>query len=122
VERFSLVRENRALIRRLEASNRLLRSVQEMGTSLSGETYLDRLLTRLVAAAKELSGAEAGRAMLFRRTHDLQGLTIEIAAGDGATPSGAPPGIAVRDGPARNPRRRGSVGHPRYSTVATRCH
>jgi putative nucleotidyltransferase with HDIG domain len=83
VERFTLVRENRALIRRLEASNRLLRSLQEMGTSLSGEAYLDRLLTRLVAAAKELSGAEAGRAMLFRSTHDLEGLTIEIAAGDG---------------------------------------
>jgi putative nucleotidyltransferase with HDIG domain len=83
VERFQLVRENRSLIQRLEASNRLLRSLQEIGTSLTGEAYLDRLLARMVAAAKELSGAERGRAMLFRRTHDSEGLFIETAVGDG---------------------------------------
>ena len=64
-ERTRLLRENRALLERLAESNRLLRALSDISAELMGEAYLDRILARLVAAAKELTGASAGRALLF---------------------------------------------------------
>jgi len=84
VERFKLIRHNHELVQRLADSNHLLKALQDIGTSLSGETHLDQLLSRLVAAAKQLCGAETGRVLLFRRSHDSEYLVIETAVGDGA--------------------------------------
>jgi putative nucleotidyltransferase with HDIG domain len=84
VERWRLIRRNQELMRRLEDRNHLLKTLQEMGTSLSGEAHLDRVLARLVSAAKSLSGAESGRIMLFRRSHDSEHVVVETAVGDGA--------------------------------------
>jgi putative nucleotidyltransferase with HDIG domain len=84
LDRFRLIRHNQELIQQLADSNHLLRALQEIGTSLSGEFYLDRILERLVAATKQLCGAECGRAMLFRRTNDSEGLLVETAVGDGS--------------------------------------
>ena len=83
VEKWRLSRENRALVDRLQESNRLLKALQEVSTSLASESYLDRLLSRLVKAAKELCRADAGRAMLFRKSHSDDALIIEVAVGDG---------------------------------------
>ncbi|MFI5184698.1 MAG: HD domain-containing phosphohydrolase [Vicinamibacteria bacterium] len=84
VDRWRLLRDNQDLGQQLADSTHLLRVLQEIGTSLSGEAHLDRLLERLVAATRQLCGAEACRAMLFRRTHEAEGLLVETAVGDGA--------------------------------------
>ncbi|HEY5908043.1 MAG TPA: HD domain-containing phosphohydrolase [Vicinamibacteria bacterium] len=78
-----LLRENRALLERLSESNRLLRALAEIGAELTGEAYLDRILARLVAAAKELTGASAGRALLFASSSG-ETVVVEGAAGDEA--------------------------------------
>jgi len=83
VEKWRLSRENRDLVDRLQESNRLLKALHEVCTSLSSESYLDRLLSRLVAAAKELCHADAGRAMLFRKSHSDDAFIIEVSVGDG---------------------------------------
>jgi putative nucleotidyltransferase with HDIG domain len=84
VDRWRLLRANQDLVQQLADSNHLLRALQEIGTSLSGEAHLDRLLERLVAATKQLCGADSCRAMLFRPTSDAAGLLVETAVGDGA--------------------------------------
>ncbi len=81
IARADLLRENRLLLAGLEESNRLLHELQEHSAGLSDEAHLDRLLPRLVAAAKALSGASAGRVLLFQRTQDV--LVIETCVGDG---------------------------------------
>jgi len=78
-----LLRENRALIGRLSESNRLLRALTEISAELLGESYLDRILARLVAAGKELTGASAGRALLFAPSHG-ETVIVEGACGDQA--------------------------------------
>ena len=78
-----LLRENRALMGRLSESNRLLRALTEMSAELVGEAHLDRILSRVVAAGKELTGAAAGRALLFARAHGDK-LVVEGASGDAA--------------------------------------
>lgn len=83
VEKWRLSRENHALVDRLRESNRLLKALHEVSTNLASESYLDRLLSMLVTAAKELCHADAGRAMLFRKTHGDDALIIEVAVGDG---------------------------------------
>jgi putative nucleotidyltransferase with HDIG domain len=80
----ALIRENQDLKQRLADTSHLLMALQELGTSLSGEAHPDRVLARLVAAAKGLCGAEAGRVMLFRPSHDPGHIVIETAVGDGA--------------------------------------
>jgi PleD family two-component response regulator len=84
VAKSRLTRENRELVARLRESNRLLKALQDIGTELAGEAFLDRILRRLVDSARELCGAERGRALLFDRTHGEDVLLIAAAAGDGA--------------------------------------
>lgn len=84
VAKSRLTRENRELVARLQESNRLLKALQDIGTELAGEAFLDRILSRLVDSARELCGAERGRALLFDRTHGEDMLLIAAAVGDGA--------------------------------------
>jgi putative nucleotidyltransferase with HDIG domain len=84
-ERSRLLGENRALVERLQATNRALKTLHEIGTLLTAEPHLDRLLDGLVGAAKAICGAATGRALLFRRGHP-EGLVVEASAGDGAAP------------------------------------
>jgi putative nucleotidyltransferase with HDIG domain len=81
--RTRLVRENRALLDRLSESNRLLRALADISAELLGEAYLDRILARLVTAAKELTCASAGRALLFAPSR-AETLVVEVAVGDEA--------------------------------------
>jgi putative nucleotidyltransferase with HDIG domain len=80
-----LVRRNRALFQQTQESNRLLKGLHDIATELAGEAYLDRVLDKLVVAAKAIGRAACGRAVLFGRTHG-EGLVIEVGAGDGAEP------------------------------------
>jgi putative nucleotidyltransferase with HDIG domain len=121
VDRCRLTRANMDLLQQLADSTHLLRALQEIGTSLSGEAHLDRLLSRLVDATKQLCGAEGARAMLFRRTDDPEAFVVETAVGDG---SAAAQGARLRSGEglATLALDREEVidvlqptGHPRYS-------
>jgi putative nucleotidyltransferase with HDIG domain len=79
-----LVRRNRALFQQTQESNRLLKGLHDIAAELSGEAYLDRVLDKLVSAAKSVCRAAAGRVMLFGHAHgDV--LVIEGSAGDGAS-------------------------------------
>ena len=78
-----LMRENRELLERLTEQNRLMKALQGIAAELAGETYLDRILSRLVHAAKELTGTEAGRVVLLSRTRG-ETLLVETSVGDGA--------------------------------------
>ena len=80
-----LVRRNRALFQQTQESNRLLKGLHDVAAELSGEAYLDRVLEKLVAAAKSVCRAAVGRAVLFGPTHG-EGVVIETTAGDGADP------------------------------------
>ncbi len=82
-ERFRLARTNRELVEQLQESNRLLTALHDIGATLTGEAHVDRVLERVVAASKELSGAATGRVVLFGKTHG-EGLLVETSAGDGA--------------------------------------
>ena len=78
-----LLRENRALQQRLSEANRLLRATTEISTEVLGESYLDRILARVVSTGKELTGASAGRALLFATAHG-ETVIVEGASGDQA--------------------------------------
>jgi putative nucleotidyltransferase with HDIG domain len=83
IERSRLAASNRELVSRLQESNRLLKALNDVAAGLSGEAHLDRLLVKVVAAAKELCGAAAGRVVLFDPSNpDV--LVVSAAAGDGA--------------------------------------
>ena len=121
VERCQLLRTNMDLLQQLADSNHMLRALQEIGTSLSGEAHLDRLLWRLVEAARQLCGAECGRAMLFRHIDDPDGFVVETAVGDGGS---AVRGVRLRAGEGLAPLALESgevldvlqaAGHPRFS-------
>jgi putative nucleotidyltransferase with HDIG domain len=86
VERFELLQRNHELMQRLTDTNHLLKALQDIGTSLTGESHLDRVLERLVAAAKQLCSAGAGRVLLFRRVPGSEQLIVDMAVGDGADP------------------------------------
>jgi putative nucleotidyltransferase with HDIG domain len=83
-QRARTLRHRRELLAFLAESSRLGRSVLESGTSLFEAKHLDRLLAQLVASAKRLSQAVAGRAMLLR-SEARDSLLVEVAAGDGAS-------------------------------------
>ncbi len=84
VERARLLRDNRGLVASLAESNRLMRTLQEQSGYISEEPHLDRLLPRVVASAKALTGAQAGRVLLFQRSSGGEVLVIESSVGDGA--------------------------------------
>ncbi|HWW91750.1 MAG TPA: HD domain-containing phosphohydrolase [Vicinamibacteria bacterium] len=83
VERWTLLRQNRELLEQLSRSNRHLRALLDVGVVLTGEPHLDRLLAGLVASAKELCGASAGRAVLFEPMAE-GGMRVQLAVGDGS--------------------------------------
>jgi putative nucleotidyltransferase with HDIG domain len=85
VQRAQLQRQNRDLVEKVKDSNRLLTALHEMTVILAAESHLDRLLSRLVASAKELCDVESARVLLLGRTHDNR-LVIETSVGDGAEP------------------------------------
>jgi putative nucleotidyltransferase with HDIG domain len=78
-----LVRHNRELFQQTQESNRLLKGLHDIAAELAGEAYLDRVLHKLVSAAKSLCQAATARAVLFGRTHG-DGLVIDVSVGDGA--------------------------------------
>ena len=78
-----LVRRNRALFQQTQESNRLLKGLHDVATELAGEAYLDRVLDKLVTAARSVCRAAVGRAVLFRRLHGGD-LIIEAASGEDA--------------------------------------
>jgi putative nucleotidyltransferase with HDIG domain len=80
VQRSRLLHENRALLERLREGNRLLTTLHDTTSRISGETHLDRLLAELVASAKTLCDAELGRVMLLDATAER--IVIEQAIGD----------------------------------------
>src|SRR5258708_6120987 len=119
-ERWSLLRQNRELLERLSRSNRHLRALLDVGVVLTGEPHLDRLLTGLVASAKELCGAAAGRALLFEPMAE-GGMRVQLAVGAG---SDSLPGarLGEQEGIATLVAGTGEAlllaraqGHPRYS-------
>ena len=81
-ERSRLTRENRELLTRLQETNRLLKALHDVAAGIAGEPHLDRVLDRLIAAAKILCHASVGRVLLFGRTHG-DDLVIESGAGEG---------------------------------------
>jgi putative nucleotidyltransferase with HDIG domain len=84
-ERGHLTRQNRELVAKLLATNRLLVGLKELTGQLAGEPHQDRVLLHLVDAARALSGARTSRAVLLGRTHGDQ-LVVSAAVGDGAEP------------------------------------
>jgi putative nucleotidyltransferase with HDIG domain len=94
VERSEMLDQNRALLARLQDSNRLLKALQAMTKTMAEEAHLDRLLMLVVSSARELCDADAARVSLLGRTHE-GGLVIESSVGDGAD---AVRGVRLRDG------------------------
>ena len=82
-ERSRLTRENRELLTRLQETNRLLKALHDVAAGIAGEPHLDRVLERLIVAAKILCHATVGRVLLFGRTHGDE-LLIESGAGEGS--------------------------------------
>jgi putative nucleotidyltransferase with HDIG domain len=82
-ERSRLTRENRELLTRLQESNRLLKALHDVAAGIAGEPHLDRVLDRLISAARILCHASSGRVLLFRRTPS-DDLVIETGVGVGA--------------------------------------
>ena len=119
-EKWRLARENRALVRRLTDSNRLLGALLEVGASLAEEAHVDRVLERLVSSSRDLCGAAAARAILFEGVHG-GGFVIEFAAGDGSEAIRgarvqAEEGIAgLVAGTGETLRAESARDHPRYS-------
>jgi putative nucleotidyltransferase with HDIG domain len=80
-ERSRLTRENHELLTRLQESNRLLKALHDVAAGIAGEPHVDRVLDRLIAAAKILCHASDGRVLLFGRT---PGGDLFVVAGAGA--------------------------------------
>jgi response regulator RpfG family c-di-GMP phosphodiesterase len=74
--------ENRRLVAGLTETTQRLRVLTELSARLAGEQHLDRLFAELVRAARELTGAEAVRAVMGERG-DLGDVTLRAAYGDG---------------------------------------
>ena len=80
-ERSRLTRENHELLTRLQESNRLLKALHDVAAGIAGEPHVDRVLDKLMIAARILCHASAGRVLLFGRT---PGGDLFVAAGAGA--------------------------------------
>ena len=120
-EKARLQREQAELTRQVKEANRLLAALHGLGATDGEHRSLRLVLERLVASAKELTGAAFGRVLLFAPTHSGEGLVIEDAAGDGADPLrgtrlGPAEGIATLAADAgENVRAAQASSHPRYS-------
>ena len=82
-ERSRLTRENRDLLTRLQESNRLLKALHDVAAGIAGEPHVDRVLDKLMIAARILCHASAGRVLLFERTPG-DDLVVTTGAGAGA--------------------------------------
>ena len=120
VGKWRLGRHNQELVERLSGTNRLLQGLLDVGSSLAGELHVDRVLERLVAAARELCRAGVARALVFERASG-GGFVIEFAAGDGGESArGARlqpgEGIAAQAAETGETQQAGQArDHPRYS-------
>jgi len=83
VDKSRLTRENRVLLQRLSESNQMLKALHDISADLTGEAHLDRLMNKLIAAAKELCNAATGRVLLLEKSSDGE-QTIVAGTGDGA--------------------------------------
>ena len=103
IARSELGAENRRLLARLQETTRRLKVLNEAGARLAAEHHLDRLMAQLVAAARELTGAEAVRVLLMER-NDLGDMTIRAAHGDGDAAVGGHfgPGDGIASGVAES--------------------
>jgi response regulator RpfG family c-di-GMP phosphodiesterase len=101
LDRFDLLQRYREAVDRLNDSNLRLKALHAAATTLTEETHLDRLLDKLVAAAKGVSGAWAAQVLLLEPTPG-GGYVIQRAIGDRAEEAlegarlAAGEGIAVR--------------------------
>jgi putative nucleotidyltransferase with HDIG domain len=119
-EKSRLARANRELTRQLQEQNQLLQALQQVTTSLAGEPDISRLLDRVVTAAKELCGAEAGRVILIEEAPENSFVIVSSSGDDSDSALGARlgvgegiPSLALESGDAilvDDPR-----SHPRYS-------
>jgi putative nucleotidyltransferase with HDIG domain len=82
-ERSRLTRENRELLTQLQESNRLLKALHDVAAGIAGEPHVDRVLDKLMIAARILCHAAAGRVLLFGRTAGGD-LVVTSGAGAGA--------------------------------------
>jgi len=82
-ERSRLIRENRELLTRLQESNRLLKALHDVAAGIAGEAHVDRVLDKLMIAARILCHASSGRVLLFGRTPG-DDLFVVTGAGAGA--------------------------------------
>jgi putative nucleotidyltransferase with HDIG domain len=82
-ERSRLTRENRELLTRLQESNRLLKALHDVAAGIAGEAHVDRVLDKLMIAARILCHAAAGRVLLFGRPSG-DDLVVTTGAGAGA--------------------------------------
>jgi putative nucleotidyltransferase with HDIG domain len=119
-ERSRLIRENHELLTRLQESNRLLKALHDVAAGIAGEPHVDRVLDKLMIAARILCHAAAGRVLLFgRRPGDDLFVTTGAGAGADALrgarlhPDESIAALVARDNQAvvvSRPRE-----HPRYS-------
>jgi putative nucleotidyltransferase with HDIG domain len=82
IARSELRAENRRLVGGLQETTRKLQVLGEVTARLAAEQHLDKLLTELVHAARELLEVQAARIMLTDR-NDLGDVTIRLSVGDG---------------------------------------
>jgi putative nucleotidyltransferase with HDIG domain len=85
-EKSRVQRERAELARQVSRANALLTALHDLGAADKGSLSPEAVLGRLVASAKELTGAMFGRVLLFTGTHSEEGFVIEEAVGDGAAP------------------------------------
>jgi response regulator RpfG family c-di-GMP phosphodiesterase len=85
-EKSRVERERAELAKQVSRANSLLTALHGLGAADKVPLSPEAVLGRLVASAKELTGAAVGRVLLFAATHSEEGLVIEEAVGDGAAP------------------------------------
>jgi putative nucleotidyltransferase with HDIG domain len=83
LDKFELLRRYREAVDRLNDSNRRLQALHGAATTLTEEAHLDRLLDKVVAAARAVSGAWAAQVLLLEPTPG-GGYVIQRALGDRA--------------------------------------
>jgi response regulator RpfG family c-di-GMP phosphodiesterase len=83
IEKFDLLQRYREAVDKVDDSNRRLKALHAAATALTEEADLDRLLSKLVASAKQVTGAWAAQALLMEPTPG-GGYAIKRAAGDRA--------------------------------------
>jgi putative nucleotidyltransferase with HDIG domain len=119
IARGELQVENQRLLAGLKETTRRLAVLNDASARLAAEHHLDRLLEELLAAARELTGAEAARVLLMERG-ELGDMTVRSAHGDGDAAAGGQfgPGDGIATGVAESGlpvRVEVARDHPAYS-------